>query len=304
MKIAVIVVLILVAAAFALWTPDRDRASLEARYARGPADFVDVAGVRVHVRDTGPRNAPAVVMLHGFGASLHTWDAWAAALDAGFRVIRFDLPGAGLSGTDPGDDYSDARAMDVLEALMAKLDIPRATLIGHSMGGRLAWRFAAANPSLVARLVLVAPDGFASTGYSYGTVPEVPLSMKLMPYVMPKFMLRMGLQPAYADPAVLTDALVDRYFDLMLAPGVRHAMVRKMAQSVLPDPQPLLGQIKAPVLLLWGEADAMIPVANAADYMSVLPKTTLVELPGIGHLLQEEGASAGLGPLRNFLASK
>ena len=58
----------------------------------------DVAGVRLHVRDTGPRDAPAVILIHGFGASLHTWERWANGLSDGFQVIRFDLPGSGFSG--------------------------------------------------------------------------------------------------------------------------------------------------------------------------------------------------------------
>ena len=70
-----------------------------------------VDGVRLRLRDTGPRDAPAVIFLHGFCASLDTWEPWARALSARFRVIRFDLPGFGLTGPDPTGDYSDAREM-------------------------------------------------------------------------------------------------------------------------------------------------------------------------------------------------
>ena len=59
-----------------LYTPDKNRAELEARYAVASTDFVQAAGLRLHVRDSGPKDAPAVVLLHGFGASLHTWEAW------------------------------------------------------------------------------------------------------------------------------------------------------------------------------------------------------------------------------------
>lgn len=65
-----------------LYTPDRPRAALEQKYALPPSTFLDVAGLRMHVRDTGPRDAPAIILLHGFGASLHTWEDWARVLDA------------------------------------------------------------------------------------------------------------------------------------------------------------------------------------------------------------------------------
>jgi pimeloyl-ACP methyl ester carboxylesterase len=152
------------------WTPDKSRAELESRYLASPGDMRDVAGVQLHVRDTGPRDAPAVILIHGFGASLHTWETWAKGLSGDFRVVRFDLPGSGLSGIDPGGDYTDGRSLQVLVALMDDLGIRRASLIGNSIGGRIAWKFAVRQPDRIDRLVLVSPDGFASSGFSYGVI--------------------------------------------------------------------------------------------------------------------------------------
>jgi pimeloyl-ACP methyl ester carboxylesterase len=78
-------------------------------------------------------------MLHGFGSSLHTWEPWARALDSDHRVVRYDMPGAGLSPPDSTGDYTDARAVALLAALMDQLGIARASLIGNSIGGRVAW---------------------------------------------------------------------------------------------------------------------------------------------------------------------
>jgi len=284
-----------------LWTPDLDRAKLEARYAAPPSQFVEVAGLRLHLRDTGPREAPAVVLLHGFGGSLHGWEAWAQALAADHRVIRYDQPGFGLTGADPAGDYSDERGMQVLLALMDHLGVPRATIIGHSMGGRLAWRFAAVHPEQVDRLVLVAPDGFATPGFEYGRAPEVTAPMEAMEFVLPEALLRLSLKPAFADPTKLTDVLVDRYYELMLAPGVRPAIIARMRQTVPRDPVPLLRRIQAPTLLMWGEQDAMIPLSNAADYLAAIPHARLVTFPGVGHLVQEEAPAASLPALLAFL---
>lgn len=285
-----------------LWTPDLDRAALEARHARGPADFVEVAGLRLHVRDDGPKDAPAVLMLHGFGASLHTWEDWAQALAPRHRVIRFDLPAAGLTGADPGGDYSDERSIQLMAALMDRLGVAQASVVGHSMGGRIAWRFAAAQPQRVDRLVLVAPDGFASPGFEYGKAPEVGAAVELMRHVLPRMLVTMSLQPAYADPAQMTDERATRYHELLRAPGVRAGLIERMRQLVLRDPVPLLQTIAAPTLLLWGERDGMVPAANAQDYLRVMPRARLVLLPAVGHIPQEEGGAPALAAVQAFLA--
>ncbi len=289
-----------------LWTPDLPRAEVEARYAGPPSEFVELMGLRLHLRDSAPQagpERPVVLMLHGFGGSLHTWEAWAAGLAATHRVIRIDLPGAGLTGADPSGDYSDERGIALLSALLTQRGVARATVLGHSMGGRLAWRYAAAEPTRVDRLVLVAPDGFASPGFEYGKAPDVGLVAQAMQFALPKAVLRWSLAPAYANPeAVMNDELVTRYHALMLAPGVRPAIIARLQQLNLLPPPPLLRTIPAPTLLLWGEADRMIPVANAQDYLRDLPQARLVVLPGVGHVPQEEQPAAGLAAVQAFLA--
>ena len=306
MKLAAIIALAIIAvvagASAWLYTPDKPQAELEAKYANSPADFVSVAGLRLHVRDTGPRGAPTLILLHGFGASLHTWEKWATSLSDTYRVIRFDLPGFGLTGVDPTGDYSDARAVQVLAALMDALSAPRATLIGNSLGGKIAWMFAAEHPHRVEKLVLISPDGFASPGFEYDKKPEMPAVVRLLPYVLPPAMVRMNLAPAYADKAALTDELVARYRDLMLAPGVRRAMIARMEQVRLEHPEPLLRRIEAPTLLVWGERDAMIPFANAADYLRALRHGSVVSFPDLGHVPQEEAPERSLIPVQAFLA--
>ncbi|MDP1781400.1 MAG: alpha/beta fold hydrolase [Hydrogenophaga sp.] len=286
---------------FWLWTPDKPRSELEVRYLAAPGDMLQVGPWRLHVRDSGPRDAPAVLMLHGFGASLHTWEAWAQALSATHRVIRLDLPGSGLSEPDSANDYTDARSLQLVLALMDQLGVSRASIVGHSIGGRIAWTLAARHPERTARLVLVAPDGFASPGFEYGQVAKVPAVLGAMRYVMPKAVLRMNLAPAYADPACLTDELTTRYHDLMLAPGARDAMFKRLEQTVLTNPVPLLNTITAPTLLVWGAADAMIPVTNAQDYLGAVKGSRLVTLPGVGHLPHEEAAQASLQAVADFL---
>jgi pimeloyl-ACP methyl ester carboxylesterase len=304
MIIPLLVLAILLGVVIWLYTPDKSRTALEGKYLNAPSDYLTVAGIRVHVRDGGPRDAPAIILLHGFGASLHTWEPWAQRLSTGYRVIRFDLPGFGLTGPDPTGDYSDRRSLAVLAGLMDRLGVARATLIGNSLGGKLAWNFAAENPSRVDRLVLISPDGFASPGFEYGRKPTVPFMLRLLPYVLPRPLLRMALAPAYGDPNRLTDDTVTRYRDMMLAPGVRGAIVARMGQVMLADPIPTLRSIQAPTLLVWGDKDGMIPITNATDYLRAMPHARLVVLPGLGHVPFEEAPDVSLEPVIEFLKAE
>jgi len=283
------------------WQPDRDRASLEARYARGPEDFVPIAGLRLHLRDEGPRDAPAVILLHGFGASLHTWDGWAAALSDRFRVLRFDLPGFGLTGPDPTGDYRAARAHDVIAAVMDRSGVARAAFVGSSMGGRIAWSFAAAHPDRVERLVLIAPDGFESPGRSYGMPTRVPVLARLLPWFMPEALVRWSLAGAYGDPARMTETTVRRTYEMLIAPGVRSAILDRIAGHVLQPPEERLRAISAPVLVLWGEKDRAIPPARAEDYRANLRDVRVFVYPGLGHLPFEEDPAATVAVVREFL---
>jgi pimeloyl-ACP methyl ester carboxylesterase len=300
--IALAFIAFILLAALYLWTPDKSKAELEKTYGSPKNAYVGALGVQLHYQDTGPsKNAIPILFLHGFGASLQTWDIWAQALSEDYRVISVDLPGFGLTGEDPSGIYTDQRSVEVLEAFLKELNIPKVVLVGNSMGGKFAWQFAARYPNQVAKLVLISPDGYASPGIEYGKKPDVPAIADLYRYFFSKTFLAMNLKPAYADPTTLNDALVNRYYDLMLAPGVRGAILGRMQQTVLQDPVPSLASIQVPTLLIWGEKDAFIPISNSNDYLKVMPNAKRVSLPNIGHLPQEEQPSIGLAALKEFL---
>jgi pimeloyl-ACP methyl ester carboxylesterase len=264
---------------------------------------VEVDGLRIHYQDSGPPDAPALLLLHGFGSSLQTWDAWTPRLALKFRVIRLDLPGFGLTGESPTKNYSEDQDLATLVDFVNKLNLSTYAIVGHSMGGKMAWSLAAAQPDRVKALVLMAPDGF-SPEMQWGTKPyEVPATMGLMKYALPKYLLRGFLDAAYADPQWLTEPVVTRYHDMLRAPGVRGAILDRADQTVYTNPIPRLKQIKAPTLLLWGENDRMIPSSNAVHYATVLQHAQTVVLPKLGHVLQEEQPDIGLAKVDAFLSS-
>jgi len=283
------------------WTPDLDRAELEKRYAASSPQNIDIDGLKVHYKETGPLGAPALLLLHGFGSSLQAWDDWSVKLEQKYRVIRLDLPGFGLTGASPDHDYSEEKDLAILTHFADKLGLDKFSVIGHSMGGKMAWSLAAAQPDRVQALVLMAPDGFPETK-DIGTKPyEVPAIMGVIQYFLPKYLVRKSIEPAFANSAALNEALVNRYFDMLRAPGVRGAILDRSNQTIYSDPVPRLKAIKAPTLLIWGEQDQMIPSSNAQSYAGVLLNSTTVLVPQLGHLLQEEQPEKGLAFVMEFL---
>jgi pimeloyl-ACP methyl ester carboxylesterase len=288
---------------YGLWAPDLELSELRTRYGVTSQDVVRVDGLNVHYKDTGPKDAPVVLLLHGFGSSLQTWDVWAAQLEKDYRVIRLDLPGFGLTGPSPLHDYSELGDLATLTHFVDQLGVASYSIIGHSMGGKMAWSLAAADAKRVNALVLIAPDGFPEAK-DIGTKPyAVPGIMGMMKFCLPKYLVRKSIEPAFFDPNALSDSLVDRYYDMLRAPGVRAAILERANQTTYTDPVPRLMKITAPTLLIWGEKDRMIPSSNAQSYAKVLPSSKTVLLPNLGHLVQEEQPELALTHVTDFLNS-
>lgn len=297
-----LLIALIVLAGIVLWAPDKSRVELENVYGSPKNSYILALGVKLHYQDTGrSQNPTPILFLHGFGSSLQTWDSWAKDLSSEYRVISIDLPGFGLTGEDPSGIYTDQRSVEVLEAFLKELQVPKVVIVGNSMGGKLAWQFAAQYPDQVSKLVLISPDGYASPEIEFGKKTEIPAIANLYRYFFSKPFLVMNLEPAYANPKALNEGLINRYYDMMLAPGVRGAILARMQQTVLQDPAPSLMKVQAPTLLMWGEKDAFIPISNSEDYLKVMPNVKRVTLPNIGHLPQEEQDRVGLQALKEFL---
>ena len=137
-------------AGVALWayTPSLPPDFLIARYANEHSKFVDIGGARAHMRDEGNSDGVPVVLIHGSMGSLHMWEGWVRELSDRARLISVDLPGHGLTGPWPRDEYTVDAYADFVEVLADKLNLDRFVLVGHSLGGAVAWTFAATRPEL------------------------------------------------------------------------------------------------------------------------------------------------------------
>ncbi|WP_431256450.1 alpha/beta fold hydrolase [Roseateles chitinivorans] len=268
MKLLGFAVLATALLAMAFRAPERPLEGLVARWAPPPSDFLELKlpGGQiqlVHFRDEGPRSdTTPIVLLHGTAASLHTWEGWARSLSTTRRVVTLDLPGFGLTGPSVLGDYSDDAYDSFLLSFFRQLQIDRMVLGGNSMGGGLAWLYAARHPQQVAALVLVDAGGLDVRGEAVPDgfrVPDSRLLHWLAGVFLPRPLVDRSLREVYGDPSQVSAALVDRYFELTLREGNREALAQRLAQRAPGEHADLLSRIQAPTLILWGGKDRVIP---------------------------------------------
>lgn len=289
------------------YAPDRPVETLVARWAPYPSDFFELDGQLVHYRDEGPRSDPVpLVLVHGTSASLHTWEGWVDALQGSHRVITFDLPGFGLSGPSPKGDYrGDTYARFVLQ-LMDRLHVGHFSIGGNSLGGEVAWRTAYLARDRVEKLILVDAAGypFKSQSLPIGfRIARIPLLNATMDYLTPRSLVERSVQDVYGDPSKVTPALVDRYYELTLREGNRHALVQRFQQQVIGEDAERIATLKLPTLILWGGRDRLIPPDSAERFHHDIANSQVVIFDTLGHVPQEEDPAATVRPVAAFLGA-
>ena len=268
---------------------DHPAAEVEARWATPPSRFVVIDGVRLHYRDEG--SGPPVVLLHANYASLFMWEPWAAALKDRHRVIRVDLPAHGLTGPEPTGDYRLERIQALFERFVDERGLQRFTVIGTSIGGTVAMRYAADHPERVERLGLISPGSLEKRVRGRTTPAQVPRVADLITLVTPKSFTRFMLTNDYGDPARVDEAVVDEWWSMWMRAGNRAAMLGLLRQYVSGGVEGKIRAVRAPVLLMWGERNKRVPLALAYETRDLLvnsPEVKLEVLPGIGHMLVQE----------------
>lgn len=297
MKIAFRIILalaaILVAAFFIFRTPDTDRAEMIAKYSNDASQFIDDSvGGKIHYRDEGNKNGPAILLIHGSSSLLQTWEPVVALLGDRYRLISLDLYGHGLTGPQARGDYSADANIAAAVKILDTVGVDQAYWVGNSMGGWLSWRAGLAVPERVSGLVLIDASGAQTDEkikpYLGARLARSSIGQLLLPEITPKFLVRSSLEENFAQPERLTDELVTRYWELLRFPGNRQATLARGRTPREPEKWDEIGNLKVPVLLLWGEQDKVIPVSHATAFEGAIAGSKLIIYKDAGHLPMEE----------------
>lgn len=310
--VGVLVVLALVVMAVSVVRFDKTKAELIPKYGQAPSQFIALeSGAVAHVRDQGKADGPVLVLIHGSNASLHTWEPWVAILGAKYRIVTMDMPGHGLTGALPGDDYSRNGMVIFTHEVVSKLGLTRYAIGGNSMGGGIAAQYAEDYPDEVAALILVDASGLPRKADPHAKVPlgfqlaRLPVLNKVMLYVSPRSIFAEGVRKVFVDQAKVSEAMIDRYYDLNLYDGNRRATgIRFRLPADDGAVASRLGEIKVPVLILWGEKDGLIPVANAHEFEKRIAGAKTVIYPNVGHIPMEEVPDQSAADVDEFLSAR
>lgn len=282
---------------------------LEAKYASPASRYLTLPnGVRVHYRDQGKRDGQPLVLLHGFSASLHTWEPWVGELGGDYRIVSLDLPGHGLTRTPDGYKLSTEGHVAVVQGVARALELDPFVLAGNSMGGAVAWNYAIAHPDRLRGLVLV-----NSAGWPRSEAPESqPLAFKLMGNPVGRTLLRNlnprpvagpGLKDAYLDESLVTKAVVDRHVDFARAPGRRALLLAPREVPRAPTRPETFARIATPTLVIHGDEDRLIPVADGRALAGAIPGAKLITYPKVGHIPMEQISERSAADVRSFVES-
>jgi pimeloyl-ACP methyl ester carboxylesterase len=270
---------------------------------------VETAAGSLSTMEAGPLDGPPVVLLHGLGATKASFLPTVAALGATHRAIAIDLPGFGDSVKPLRAAYDAAFFARAVVALLDALELPRADVVGNSMGGRVALEVGLAHPSRARRLGLL-----ASSLAWLRPRPWAPLLRRVPPQLgalqpAPRALIeRIARQAVGGDGSPWTAAGVDEFLRSYLTPGGRVAFYAAARQIYLEEPHgergfwTRLADLEAPALFVWGRRDGLVPIGFAGHVRRVLPAARHLELD-CGHVPQLERPRETHGALAEFLGA-
>lgn len=296
---------------FALRTPDIPYAELERKYANAESEYMGVpGGIRAHYRDQGNPDGPVLVMVHGFSASLHTWEPWVERLGNDYRIVTLDLPGHGLTRAPEGYQPSIQGYADFVNTVTERLGLHDFTLIGSSMGGATSWVYALEHQEKLNGLVLVGAAGWPETREESDQGPAVfkllanPVGRAVLGRLDSTEMVRGGLRSAFEPtPDMADDAMVERYVDLARAPGHRDIIFGLMTsyQERPVATEEKLAALSVPTLVMHGDTDNLVPANHGEKFNQAIPGSTLIMYEKTGHVPMEQIADKSAADLRAWL---
>jgi pimeloyl-ACP methyl ester carboxylesterase len=224
-----------------------------------------------------------LVLVHGLGGSTMSWQRVVVALSESFRVIAYDLRGLGQSGTPP-PPYSLAMLVADLHALVQELGLERVALLGHSLGGAVTLAYAAEHPERVTTVVAVAAPSITPVEQRAALRQRARVAEQVGMASIAEIHVLAGMPESFRNRS--RDE-VSAYESVVAAGDARGyaALCGVLAELDLTD---TLGRITAPVLLVQGDLDLIVPASAARATASSIPSCEYVELGGCGHVVPFE----------------
>ena len=273
------------------------------------SQFIEINGLDVHVKTMG-QGEPVFVLLHGFGASLYSWQAVMEPLSQHGMVIAFDRPAFGLTerpltweGTNP---YSPEAQVALVLGLLDHFGVQQAILVGNSAGGTVSMQVALAHPERVSALILVDPAVYSGGGAPALVRPllATPQMRHLGPLIARQIQARGPevIELAWHDPALIQTETLELYKKPLQVNNWDKALWELTIASRASGLAERLSEFTLPVLVITGDDDRIVPTADSIRLAGELPNAELVVIPAAGHVPHEERTAEFMQAIEGFLA--
>lgn len=260
------------------------------RYTNEYSKWVEVNGLKIHYQEVG--EGPTIVLVHGIMSSLQTWDDWVLELSKSYRVISLDVPGFGLTGAPESiDDFNEEYLLNTFAKFIDVIELDNFSIAGNSLGGYIAAQYASNYPNRVDHLILLDPVAYPQEVPWIIGFATAPVISSIGGVFQPPLLITMNVKQVYGDHQRIQRRHMDRYVHMAQRSGAKAAYIKVMEildeRSSQETPLPF-AQIKAPTLLMWGEADPWVPVELSQRWKEDIKDSQLVIYPGVGHMPMEE----------------
>ena len=255
-----------------------------------PGKFVEISGGQVHYDLEGPENGKKVILVSGFATPMIVWDhTFRTLVNAGFRVLRYDLFGQGFSDR-PRAKYTLNFLVDQLYKLLERLQINDydLSLVGFNLGGGICLKFADLYMNMVSKISLVSPIGFPSDSSITPFYLRIPLLNQLtMRFFSPEMLIE-GQQSDYQHQNPNVKEYMGKYKEQFMYEGIMQSLRSLLKNISFTDMEDVYKQVgkKIPMQLFWGELDQNIPYLTYKKVKEAVPNIEFHGITGGGHIPQ------------------
>lgn len=280
--------------------------TLEQRYRRPNSRFLDIEGTRVHLLEEGPAKGPVIIALSAHWGSFATWDDWAVELTDKYKVIRVDLPGHGLTGRIPSNDYSIASYLRLLKVIIESLELEKFALVGTSFSGIIAYQYAALCGDRLTALILTNSSGFprdTKAGPQPNQAPPHLLYRLMQKYYRPYGFFKWKLNELVVNKRRLTAEKIRTYTDMNNRTGRIAEERARLSRYTAIDPKPSLEKVSVPTLIQWSTQSLYLDVTQADKFCDYLTNTHPQKIiyANTGHLIIEDAPQQLARDTKRFL---